>query len=67
MKQIDARFSLIVPDPEEEGEYFPSELLASALDPQTKALTFVPNRYHERVPRFIYFDSLIDFNISFHV
>lgn len=47
-KQISARFDIFVPDPNSDA-YFPSELIASALDPTTKGLAFVPQEERDRV------------------
>lgn len=48
-EELRARFNVVIPLPTNEDAYFPTELIASALDPHTKSLAFVPEAKRTRV------------------
>lgn len=48
LDQLESRFRVSIPSPSSE-DYFPSELLASALDPSTKGLSFVARKERHKV------------------
>jgi hypothetical protein len=62
--EIKHRFDCPIPDPSEDV-YFPTELIASALDPHTKSLAFVPASRHERVSPLLTPNRLFRFHFSY--
>lgn len=64
INQINARFDITVPDPTSDA-YFPSELIASALDPATKGLAFVPRPERDLVLQYLCICFLLFFLLLF--